>query len=124
MDFNFTLDSNDLFTIFPDNNRVLFNVEFCNNSNSWILGKPFFKKYQLNFNYEENLISYYVNSNSNKYNKKNNVKINFIIFFIFIFAFLLFFKVVFCKYNRKLRANELEDNYNYISNNDNEKELN
>ena len=128
MDFNFTLDSNDLFTIFPDNNRVLFNVEFYNNSNTWVLGKPFFKKYQLNFNYEENLISYYINSNSisSKYNKKNNLKINFIIFFIFIFAFLLFFKIAFCKYNRKLRANELEDNYNYISNNDNDngKELN
>jgi len=125
MDFNFTLDSNDLFTIFPDNNRVLFNVEFYNSSNSWVLGKPFFKKYQLNFNSEENLISYYTNNaNSNNYNKKNNVKINFIIFFMFFFAFLFFLKVVFCKYNRKLRANELEDNYNYISNNDNEKELN
>jgi hypothetical protein len=126
MDINFTLDSNDLFTIFPDNSRILFNVEFYNNSNNWVLGKPFFKKYQLNFNNEENLISYYANSNTNKYNKKNNVKINFIIFFIFIFTFLLFFKAAFCKYNRKLRANELEDNYNYISNhdNDNGKELN
>ena len=126
MDFNFTLDSNDLFTIFPDNNRVLFNVESYNDSNSWVLGKPFFKKYQLNFNHEENIIGYYTNSNTNKYNKKSNVNIYFIIFFIFIFAFLLFFKLVFCKYNRKLRANELEDNYNYISNSDkdNEKELN
>lgn len=47
MDINFTLDSNDLFTIFPDNNRVLFNIESYNDSNSWILGKPFLKKYQL-----------------------------------------------------------------------------
>ena len=30
MNYNFTLNSTDLFTIIPDNNRVLFNVEFFN----------------------------------------------------------------------------------------------
>ena len=60
MYYNFTLNAEDLFTIIPDGKRILFNVDFIINSNKWILGKPFFKKYQLIFNSDSNLISYYI----------------------------------------------------------------
>ena len=124
MNYNFTLDGKDLFTIFPDNKRILFNIDFSYNSKRWVLGKPFFKKYQLIFNYEKNLISYYIEQNSDiKENNKenNNLKI-IIIIFLAIFAFfigIIFGRVLCSKYNRKIRANELEDNYSYISNNKN-----
>ena len=122
MDFNFTLDSNDLFTIIPDDNRILFNVEFNYGSDKWILGKPFFKKYQLNFNSDSKLISYYINLEREEIQimkGNNNIKIIVIIFLVII-AFilgLLFGRMMCQKYNRKIRANELEDNYSYISKN-------
>ena len=121
MNYNFTLDSKDLFTIIPDNNRILFNIGFINNSKIWILGKPFFKKYQISFNIKSNKIIYYSNSSLNVKEIKNNEiskKLYFIIFFVFISGFLLG-KIICFKYNRKIRANELEDNYSYLSNNTN-----
>ena len=124
MNYNFTFDWKDLFTIIPDNNRILFNIEFNYGSKKWIFGKTFFKKYQLNFNSDTKLISYYTNNkkeykNSEKFEyikNENNKKI--IIIFLVIFAFLIgiiFGKALCSKYKRKIRANELEDNFSYIS---------
>ena len=124
MNYNFTLDSKDLFTIFPDDNRILFNIEFSYGSDEWILGKPFFKKYQLVFNPDSKLISYYDNENSEKklnLKEDHNSKIIIIIFLIIV-AFIvgiIFGRIICTKYNRKIRANELEDNYSYISKNNN-----
>jgi hypothetical protein len=121
MNYNFTLDAKDLFTIIPDNNRILFNIGFINNCKIWILGKPFFKKYQITFNIKSNKIIYYVNSSFNVKEIKNNEiskKLFIIIFFVFISGFLLG-KIICFKYNRKIRENELEDNYSYLSNNAN-----
>ena len=122
MNYNFTLNSKDLFTIIPDKKRILFNiVEFYNNnSNKWVLGKPFLKKYQLIFDSELNIISYYINSNIDiKMFKKNEINIKLLSFIIIItfFVGVLFGKLLLFKYNRKLKANELEDNYSYLSNN-------
>ena len=121
MNYNFTLDSKDLFTIIPDNNRILFNIGFINNSKIWILGKPFFKKYQITSTIKSNKIIYYSNSSLNvKEIKSNEIsrKLLVIIFIVFISGFL-FGKIICFKYNRKIRANELEDNYSYLSNNTN-----
>ena len=121
MNYNFTLDAKDLFTIIPDNNRILFNIGFINNSKIWMLGEPFFKKYQMTFNIKSNKIIYYINSSLNLKEIKNNEisrKLLVIIFFVFISGFLLG-KIICFKYNRRIRANELEDNYSYLSNNKN-----
>ena len=129
MNYNFTLDSKDLFTIIPDGNRVLFNIEFSYGSDEWILGKPFFKKYQLIFNPDSKLISYYVNENIDKnmnLKKEDNNKI-IVILFLIIVAFIIgiiFGRIICSKYNRKIRANELEDNYSYISKNTDMKNMN
>ena len=119
MNYNFTLDSRDLFTIIPDNKRILFNIEFYNNnSNKWILGKPFFKKYQLIFDSESNTISYYIDKNIDiKKVKKNEINILSFIIIIAFFVGVLFGKIFLFKYSRKLKANELEDNYSYLTNN-------
>ena len=124
MDYNFILNAKDLFTILPDGKRILFNINFLYNSNEWILGKPFFKKYQMIFNHDSNLISYYikqsninVNIKGNNIIKWNGLKIILIIFLIiFLVAFGIMFDRFLCiKYNRKLRANELEDNFSYAA---------
>ena len=101
MNYNFTLDAKDLFTIIPDNNRILFNIGFTNNSKIWILGKPFFKKYQITSNIKSNKIIYYSNSSLNvKEIKSNEIsrKLLVIIFIVFISGFL-FGKIICFKYN-------------------------
>ncbi len=124
MNYNFTFNSNDLFTIIPDNKRILFNIDFIYNSKRWILGKPFFKKYQLVFNSDSNLIRHYVENifeNKEKNNKGNSFKIILIIFLVII-AFLvgiIFGRALCSKFNRKIRANELEDNFTYIAKDNN-----
>ena len=121
MNYNFTFDGIDLFTIIPDNRRILFNIDFSYNIKRWILGKPFFKKYQMIFNPDSKLISYYVEPNSEikEENKdSHNLKI-FIIIILIVLAFILgiiFGRALCSKYHRRIRANELEDNYSYISN--------
>jgi len=124
MNYNFTFDSNDLFTIFPDNKRILFNIDFIYHSKRWILGKPFFKKYQLVFNSDSNLISHYVENifeNKEINNKGSSLKILLIIFLVII-AFIvgiIFGRALCSKFGRKIRANELEDNFSYIAKNNN-----
>ena len=125
MNFNFTLDANDLFTIIPDNNRILFNVDFEYFSSKWSIGKPFFKKFQLFFNSDSNLINYYIKKGTNNKkeiltDKDSNNKEIWKILLIIILAFFIFFigfifgRVLCSKYNRKMRANELEDKFSYI----------
>ena len=135
MDCNFTFTAEDLFTIIPDGRRILFNIDFLFNSNNWILGKPFFKKFEMIFDSDSNLVSYYINPNSININKEEDNKGGkglkiFLIIFLTIFAFavgIIFGRALCVKYNRKMRANELEDNYSYITydpnNKDNEKGL-
>ena len=125
MYYNFTFDAKDLFTIFPDDDRILFNVEFSNESKKWEFGIPFFKKYQLVFDIDSNLIKYYIKSNEIK-DRKNNLNEGqiLIIIMLVILVFIigtLFGRLLCVKYNRKIRANELEDNYSYNPKNDDDK---
>jgi hypothetical protein len=122
MDYKFTLDSNDLFTIIPDNNRILFNIDFNEELKYWILGKPFFKKFHLIFDSESKSISYYIKKNVKKNQNKKISENNIVIIFIIICAFfigILFGKLIYSKYKKKIRTNELDDVYEYLPNNEN-----
>jgi len=122
MYYNFTFDAHDLFTIIPDGKRILFNIEFNNETQRWEFGKTFFKKYQLIFDLDSKLIKYYIKTNNNN-NNIENINITdkiLIIILLLIFVFIigiLFGKSLCNKYNRKIRANELEDNYSYTPKN-------
>ena len=129
MNYNFTLDYKDLFTIIPDNYRILFNIESYSDSKKWVLGKPFFIKYQLIFDSDSKIISYYIDDNleenSNFVEKEKTKKIIIIILIAFAFIIGLFFGRMICnKYNRKIKAYELEDKYSYISNENDMKNIN
>ena len=121
MDYKFKLTAEDLFTIIPDGKRILFNVDFVYHSDKWILGKPFLKKYQLLFNSDSNTISYYIDEKNIDINKEEGPKKGsgwkiFLIIFLVLIAFgvgIVFGRALCLKYNRKLRANELEDNFSY-----------
>ena len=106
---------------------------------SWYLGTPFYKAYQLVFNYDSKTIGLYVsknminvineNNNDNKteinndmekkYEKSNKTSIIRIILEI-LFGICLIIVAYFIgkKINeqRKKRANELEDDYDYYTN--------
>ena len=119
----FVLDYNDLF-IEKDDYFYFLVINYIEyEPNYWILGKPFLKKYLLLYNYDNKMIGFYNNERKNKNNRKNllssyGLSIFFNIFFAFIVIVLLF---VFFRYyfkNRRIRANELEDKFNYKAKND------
>ena len=109
LNYTFTLDSNDLFV--KELGKYYFLVYFFDKGeNNWILGKPFFRKYQLIFDNDGKKIGFY-----NGYDKKSNLKIFLIILFLIIILILIFLITHYFKHNnRKRRFNELDDNYEYF----------
>ncbi len=105
----------------------------------WFFGKIFFRKYQLVFNQDSKTIGFY-NLNleieiNNEENKTKTIIINestnFIyIILIIILSFILLIGLSFIignyikKYKKKKRANELDDDYEYISGNKNDNNIN
>ena len=137
--FNFTYK--DLFIVDKKNGKyifLIFNREYFPN---WVLGSIFLRKYQLVFNEDIKTIGYYKAKNylSNDDNERNNIinneenkngtaNIIFVIILIIIFSFLfiiigMYFQRKFFGNNRKIRANELEENFSYESNFNNDKNI-
>ena len=109
--FTFTLDYNDLFKIYND--KYVFLAFFYSSYGVWKLGEVFQKKYNMFLDMDTKLFGFYT--------KSNNIK-NYTFYFIFI-IFILVGVILFLsnllyhsiiKKKRKLRANELEDNYEYL----------
>ena len=109
---NFILTKEDLFTefkgyyylniVFPEYDEI---VPF------WILGKIFLKKYQFIFDFNAKIIGYYTENISSS-------KPYFVIFLIFLLIILIFFFISFyfkLTKKRKIRQNEINDVYEYIS---------
>ena len=88
---------------------------------SWVMGVPFLKKYILSFNFENKMIGYYKTNSNNSYkksnfflfDKKNIVIIVFIIAVILAFVFGMYTHKKITKSQRKNKANELDDSFEY-----------
>jgi len=127
-DFNFTfeLTYNDLFEM--RNDDIIFSI--LKNKNSfeqdlWKMGKIFLNKYHFSFNQDSKTINLHlkhinndgkINTNNidkNKYESKINM--NYIWIFICIICLIvgIYLGSRFIIRNRKLRANELKDDYEY-----------
>ena len=116
---------------FEYNNRQYFGVVFDQyQMHGWRFGRVFFEKYPLVFSIDNKAIGYYnqkVNSSNN--NKKTNKKSTVILsILILILVIILIFGLR--KYNilkslipRKLKANELNDEFSYAHIEDNKKEI-
>ena len=125
IEFNYT----DLFIKSDfDDNIYLFQIIFVDNSYKWIFGKPLFKKYTTVFDQEKKIIGFYTQTGEYKLddNEKDKTDILFFIIlgcFIVLFSLLLILGIIFfCNYpfnKRKIKANELDDDYDYTSNKDN-----
>ena len=114
LEYNFTLDYKDLFKEFDG--KYYFLIVFQRNYNiDWTFGKLFFKKYQFIFDTDNRMIGFY---NQNIQIKKSNYYFYFIFIFCLIFLILILFYIYFSKFKiRKIRINEIEDGYDYTSNN-------
>ena len=138
----FNLTYKDLFIVDKINNRYIFLIFNRDHFSDWVLGTIFFRKFQLVFNEDFKTIGFYKSFNylyDNYNNKKDNkmiqenkneiIKYIFLVILLVIFSFLL---IIFGMYfqrkcfnkNRKIRANELEENFSYESKLNNDKNNN
>jgi hypothetical protein len=129
LNFTFNLNYNDLFIV--KNNILFFNVFFDQNGFSHLLniGKIFFMKYLLVFSYDQKMIGFYMKNEDEHgliIEEKKQIspvilKICIIALMIIIISALIviIIKCLKKKSGRKTRKNEIDDNYDYtIQNND------
>ena len=120
----FEFDYKDLFI--KDNNVYYFQIVFPadGNYNNWVFGKPLFKKYQMVFDQDRKTYGFYVQLNDNKNNDDDNLKQSLkfsytlvvILIFVTIILFYLLCKLI-AKLPRRIKANELEENFSYEAKN-------
>ena len=127
------------------NNRLYFLIYFQNNTNQfWEMGELFLRKYLTSFNYDSKTISFYKtqldainkktdatysNNDSDKnkkdeYNKDKSETIRIVIEIVvgvILFTVIIIFIIFFIKQKkqRKKRAEELNEDYDYIPNDNN-----
>ena len=137
LSFTFNLDYNDVFFIY--NTKIYFLIIGNELYTTWKLGKMFMHKYPFIFDQDKKKI-YFVHLNKydeQTYNnenteKQNNIWKNVILFSLISLLFIgiiigIFIGKKIWKTNRKIRANELkdeEDNYEYISKEDQYSKIN
>ena len=126
--YTFNFDYKDLFLV--KNNYIIFNIFFDVNGFDRLLhvGKIIFRKYLLAFNYENKMIGFYKENNNKNgliIEENNNhpelIQICGIIFggIVLISLIIIFIRNFYGNKGRKIRKNELDDNYDYsIQNND------
>ena len=136
IEFNYTfiLNYEDVFE--ENNNEIYFLIYFLkSNSNLWKLGKLFLKKFQFSFNQDSSTIHFYSdydkilskrknedkNKNTDNKNMKKYTKIIIISTCIFVFSLILgiFISKLIMFKKEKNKANELEENFEYFSQNEN-----
>ena len=123
----FILDGNDLFKEY--NNKLLFMIVLEKYSYKlWALGKAFMKKYHFYFDNDKKFIGCFEKIiPKNKETKSFFDKIKWYIFIIIGIIIGFFLGKQIRDRRRKLRANELEDKYEYLSSksiNNNNKDIN
>jgi len=118
-EFNFTLTYKDLFRKIKNYNYFL--ILFNEDVKKWIFGHIFLKKYTIVFNPDKKSIGYYYQPNSENYN--NNTSKSFtinlfkslsVVLGLVIIGLLVYINY-FNKRKRKIRPNELEENFDYTS---------
>ena len=131
---NFVLTYKDVFL--KKNGKLYFLIIFGKNwkwQYSWTFGKPFIKKYKFLYDQDGKQILYYSQDNNDKNNKnsKNVIGNKTFVYFIWGGIFVLLIIIGFLSYyimklikERKKRLYELEDDYDYKSEENNKDENN
>ena len=110
LNFTFTFDYEDLF-IKNENYYYHLIISPVDSLNFYIIGKPIFKNYLLEFNYDRKIMNVYEINNS-KTNKFYLLYIFLIIIILAIIVYIIYFKfkIFYCK--KKKQASELIEDYN------------
>ena len=115
LNYSFVFNSDDLFI--RKNRKLYFKILFnVKNNIMWQLGQTFLQKYLFTFNQDRKIFGFYV-----KFIKKSFFFS--ILYIIIIFLLIICIGLIYILYNnkifksRKIRANELEDNFEYITQN-------
>ena len=120
-DINFTLTYKDLF--YKINNKNYFLILFNEDTYIWKFGIHFLSKFTLVFNTDKKTIGYYyspVNEEEETVDVKDGNK-NYFLYILLIVSFIVIIILIGIIFyllslrNRKLRPNELEDEYDYNS---------
>ena len=121
INYTFKLTSDDLFE--DINDRKYFLVNFLNNNDTkWILGKPFLKKFNFTYNFDSKTVGLFFGTKEKekKENPKdeefNKVWIYVIISVGIILILIGVIIIIVKKIPRKTRVNELEENFDYKEN--------
>ena len=127
IELNFTFEFNyqDLFLEKDNIFWFLIVININTEIDEWYIGLSFLKKYQFVFNQDSKAIGFYnpnleieTNRNSNSNRSKYILYIIiFISWIVFICVGFFIGKYFYKKYKTKKRANELDDNYEYLSGN-------
>ena len=124
MGYIFELNYEDLFSK-NINGKIYFLIVFDLHFSTTKIGKPFLKKYPFTVDNDKNTISLYVlDDGNNNTNKKNIVLIAILICAVVILlgvAGFLLYKLYWKKNKNKKRANELDEDYEYLSKENSEK---
>ena len=110
LNYNFTLGYQDLFFKFKD--KYYFLVISHKNTQNWVFGKPFFKKYLIFFDKDRRIFGVYPNVK-----QSHNFPLAWVLVFILSIALFIsiYYMKCYLKHNRrKIKANELDEYYEYI----------
>jgi hypothetical protein len=116
--YEFILTYEDLFI--KENNEYIFGIVFDENIDNkyatWILGKPFMKKYSLIYDLDRKIIGTYKKNNDEGDKNRINIALLIVLIILGIIVIgLVIFIVYYLKKPRKGRAFELiDDNYDYF----------
>ena len=118
--FNYELTQNELFELFDNEIYFLVGFKYQNDkideTQNWIFGQPFFKKHILIFDQDNKIISFYTKMKKG-FSFIMLFLVIFIIILILIIISLIFYFYKYIKSFRKIRANELDEQYEYLPKN-------
>jgi hypothetical protein len=115
MNYIFELNYEDLFSKQKDG-RIYFLIVFDLNYKTFKIGKPFLKKYSLTVDNKKNLITYYRIKEENEDNGYSRIVwiVILSVFVVILAGTTGFFAYKFIKKKNKKRANELDEDYEYL----------
>ena len=129
--YTFSFNYKDLFYEFEDKIYFLVIFPFLQTyTEYWYVGKPFFMKYKLFLDRDKKTIGFYPDNGKQPEKPSNNAKIIILVVVIVLLVVILagvLYYFLWVKKSRKQRANELDDDVDYIphedqTNNQNENE--